>query len=71
MYNLGWQIYFLFKKPPFLQSWHLNIKKALSENNDSDVAVKEDKTREKQTEEDLFLGEIMKSKVMTKTQSFH
>ena len=44
---------------------------ALSDNNDSDVAVKEDKTRAKQTEEDSFLGEIMKSKVMTKTQSFH
>ena len=43
---------------------------ALYENYDSDVAVKEDRTRAEQTEEDAFLSEIMKSKVMTKTLSF-
>lgn len=43
---------------------------ALYENYDSDVAVKEDRTRTEQNEEDAFLSEIMKSKVMTKTLSF-
>jgi len=43
---------------------------ALYENYDSDVAVKEDRTRAEQTEENAFLAEIMKSKVMAKTLSF-
>jgi len=43
---------------------------ALYENYDSDVAVKEDRTRNERIEEDDFLDEVMKSKVMTKTLSF-
>jgi len=43
---------------------------ALYENYDSDVAVKEDRTRAEQNEEDAFLTEIMKSKVMGKTLAF-
>jgi len=43
---------------------------ALYENYDSDVAVKEDRTRAERTEEDAFLDEVMKSKVIAKTLSF-
>merc|ERR1711970_766052 len=54
----------IFRKPVYEKL------KALYDNYNSDVAVKEDHTAREQTEEEAFLTEIMKTKVMTKTLAF-
>jgi len=43
---------------------------SLYNNYDSDVAIKEDHTKTEKAEEEAFLEEVMKSKVMIKTLSF-
>ena len=54
----------IFRKPVYEKL------KVLYDNYNSDIAVKEDHSDREQTEEEAFLTEVMKSKVMSKTLAF-